>query len=92
MKSKHTCCGLVVVIAALAVSGCGPSKEEIEAKERARLELEEQALRDAQRANKAITEKNRERFGRKPPEMDLGLPPPPEEKKEDTAQEPQKEP
>jgi hypothetical protein len=59
---------------ALALTGCGPSKAELAAKERQRLELEEQARRDAEKANKAITEMNKKAFGRKPPSLDLGLP------------------
>ena len=68
-----------IVIAALAVviggiAGCGPSKEELAAKERARLDAEAQARRDEQRANKAITEMGK-KLGRKVPPLDLGLPP-----------------
>ncbi|HWA08308.1 MAG TPA: hypothetical protein VG838_02460 [Opitutaceae bacterium] len=56
------------------LAGCGPSQEELRAQERARIEREEEARREAQRANKAITGMN-EKLGRKPPNLDLGLPP-----------------
>lgn len=66
MKTKHTFIGIACIAAALVVSGCGPSKEEIEAqeRERARLELERQAQEDAAKANKAITEMNKSMFSR----------------------------
>ena len=57
-----------------AASGCGLSKEEREAKERARIEAEEASLRDAAIANKAITGMN-QKLGRKPPDLDLGVAP-----------------
>ncbi len=74
---------------AFAFTGCGPSKAELAAKERQRLELEEQARRDAEKANKAITEMNKKAFGRKPPALDLGLP---AEKPADPAPEPTPKP
>jgi hypothetical protein len=46
------------------VVGCGPSKEELAARERARLELERQAQADAAKANKAITEMNKKMFSK----------------------------
>ena len=58
----------------IAVTGCGPSKAEREATERARLEAEEASQRDAAIANKAITGMN-QKLGRKPPELDLGVAP-----------------
>lgn len=57
---------------ALALVGCGPSAAERAAKERERLRLEEQAQRDAKKANEAITEMN-QKLGRKPPALDLGV-------------------
>ena len=60
----------------LLVTGCGPSKAEREAQERARIELEEKTRREAEAANKAITEMNK-KLGRKPPAIDLGVPPEP---------------
>lgn len=66
----------------IVLTGCGPSKAEREAKERARIESEEASNRDAAIANKAITGMN-QKLGRKPPEMDLGLAP---EKKPESAQ------
>lgn len=73
----------------LASAGCGESKAEKLAKERERQrqEMEQQALRDIQKANKAITENNK-KLGRKAPTMDLGLPA--EKKAEDGAAPPTK--
>ena len=59
---------------ACAFVGCGPSKEERDAKERQRLKLEEQAQRDIQKSNEAVNEVSK-KLGRKPPTLDLGLPP-----------------
>jgi hypothetical protein len=55
----------------LAVSGCGPSRDEVRAREAERLRLEQDAQAAAQKANAAITEMNR-KLGRKPPAMNLG--------------------
>ena len=52
----------------LAVTGCGPSKAELAAKERERLELEERARREREVANKAITEMNKKMFRQLTPE------------------------
>lgn len=62
------------VALACAFVGCGPSKEERDAKERQRLLLEDQAQRDIQKSNDAVNEVSK-KLGRKPPTMDLGLPP-----------------
>jgi hypothetical protein len=59
---------------ACAFVGCGPSKEERDAKERQRLLLEDQAQRDIQKSNDAVNEVSK-KLGRKPPTLDLGLPP-----------------
>lgn len=64
---------LTLGLSALLV-GCGPSKAERDAQERARMELEEKSRREAEAANKAITENNK-KLGRKPPALDLGVPP-----------------
>ena len=69
-------------------AGCGPSKEEREAKERQRLQLEEQAQRDIQKSNKAVDDVSK-KLGRKPPTLDLGLPP---EKKTEPAPPPEPTP
>ncbi len=70
--------------------GCG-SKEQ-ETRERERMELEERSRREAEAANKAITDMNRKRFGRKPlektAETPAGVQSKPEEKQ--PAAEPQK--
>lgn len=55
---------LVAFVFALAFTGCGPSKDELAARERARLEAEKQATADAAKANKAITDMNKKMFGR----------------------------
>jgi len=52
----------------LLVTGCGPSKAEREAAERQRLELEEQARRETEAANKAITDMNKNMFKKLTPE------------------------
>ncbi len=69
---------MIVIVGAFSVgtviTGCGPSKSEREAQERARLELEERSRQETEAANKAITEVNR-KLGRKPPVLDLGLTP-----------------
>ena len=82
MKARFiTVVAFVVVCAALP--GCG-SKEK-EARERERMELEEKSRREAEAANKAITEMNRKMFGRKPAEKPADAPvaaqPKPEERK-----------
>jgi hypothetical protein len=56
-----------------SLAGCGPSKAERDAQERARLELEEKQRQEAEAANKAITKMN-QKLGHKPPTLDLGLP------------------
>ena len=53
---------------AFALTGCGPSKEEKAAQERARFELEERARQDTIKANKAITEMTKRAFRRRTPE------------------------
>ena len=64
---------IILAVLAFTLAGCGPSKAERETKERARLQQEEQAQRDAQKANEAITGINK-KLGRKPPALDLGVP------------------
>jgi hypothetical protein len=61
-----------VLLLPCGLAGCGPSASERAAQEQKRLELEEQAQRDAQKANQAITTMNK-KLGRKPPELDLGV-------------------
>ena len=88
MKPSNPITIMLVLAVTLAVAGCGPSKEELAAKESERLKLEEQALRDAQKANKAITGMN-QKLGRKPPDLDLGVVP---EKKSEPAPATEKKP
>lgn len=63
---------IIAITTACALGGCGRSREEIE-RERKQIEFEEQARRDVQKANKAITEMNK-KLGRKLEPLDLGLP------------------
>lgn len=79
---------IVLVAVAVALFGCGRSREEIE-RERKRLEMEEQAQRDLKRANEVIGEMGK-KIGRKPPGLDLGLPP--EKKAEPAPAEPARKP
>lgn len=44
--------------------GCGPSKDELAARERQRIEQEKQAAKDAEKANKAISDNNKKMFSR----------------------------
>lgn len=64
MKSPNSILCVVITSLALSVAGCGPSKDELAARENARIEQEKQAARDAEKANKAITENNKKMFGR----------------------------
>ena len=81
-----------VALAAFCVLHPGCSSKEQETRERERMELEERSRREAEAANKAITDLNRKRFGRKPVETPAAAPaaeqPKPEEKQ--PAAEPQK--
>ena len=54
------------------ISGCGKSPEEA-AYEKKRLELEEQAQRDVQKANKAITDMTDRAFRKRTPEEEAKL-------------------
>jgi cytochrome c556 len=76
---------IITFLLSLVVSGCGPSKAEREAEQRTRLELEMRAERERAAANKAITDMSK-KLGRKPPALDLGVPPDP---KPETKSEPQ---
>lgn len=58
-----------------ALPGCG-SKEKA-ARERERMALEEQSRREAEAANKAITNMNQKMFARKPAEPPAPTPEPP---------------
>jgi hypothetical protein len=55
-----------------ALTGCGPSREEIEQRERARLEQEKQAQQAIHKSNEAVNEVSK-KLGRKPPTLDLGV-------------------
>ena len=67
MKNKRLLFVFCVALAG-AFAGCGPSKEERDAKERQRLELEERDRLDAEKANKAITDMNQKAFRQRTPE------------------------
>ena len=67
MKTKTFIFAFYIVLAC-AFAGCGPSKEERDAKERQRLELEEKARLDTEKANKAITGMTEKAFRQRTPE------------------------
>lgn len=69
--------GIIGALLVLLVSGCGASDvDQARAeRERARLQLEEKARRDAEAANKAITDLNKKMFGQKPAEPPPATPP-----------------
>jgi hypothetical protein len=78
---------VVTVMSLGALVGCGPSREEIERRERDRIEAEKQAQREIQKSNEAVNEVSK-KLGRKPPSLDLGVstqtqptPPPPTQPK-----------
>lgn len=65
----------VVLIFVVAFgTGCGPSAAERQALQRERLQLEETQRREAEAANRAITDINKKMFGRKAPSLDLEIP------------------
>ena len=65
---------VVLVLVLIFGTGCGPSAAERQALQRERLQLEETQRREAEAANRAITEMNKKMFGRKAPSLDLGIP------------------
>jgi hypothetical protein len=70
-------CDFRTVVLVLVVgfgTGCGPSAAERQALQRERLQLEETQRREAEAANRAITEMNKKTFARKAPSLDLGIP------------------
>lgn len=72
----------LIVLAALALSGCGKGAAEAQAKrEKDRILAEEQARREIQKSNEAVNEVSK-KLGRKPPALDIGVP---VEKKASTA-------
>jgi len=62
-RAKSIFCAITASFVVL-LTGCGPSKDELAARERARIEQEKQAAHDAEKANKAITDNNKRMFGR----------------------------
>jgi hypothetical protein len=70
LTSLFVCAALILLSA-----GCGESNAEKMAKEkeRQRLEMEQQAMRDLQKSNKAVSDVSK-KVGRKVEPMDLGLP------------------
>lgn len=71
MKTNRSItCILILLVGALV--GCGPSREELERRERARLEQEKQAQQAINKSNEAVNEVSK-KLGRKPPELDLGV-------------------
>lgn len=87
MKTKllHAC---VALLAVGVFAGCGPSREEIERRERERLEAERRAQEEIRKSNEAVNEVSK-KLGRKPPPMDLGVP---SEKKDEPGKEEPKRP
>lgn len=79
MKTREALTHALLLITIAAVVGCTDSRQEKAAKdnEQKRIEAEEQAQRDVQKANKAITEMGK-KIGRPARSPDLNLP---EEKK-----------
>lgn len=68
--SRLLTCILLLLVSSLV--GCGPSREELERRERARLEQEKQAQEAIQKSNEAVNEVSK-KLGRKPPALDLGV-------------------
>lgn len=75
MKIRDVLTSTLMLITLAAVQGCSDSRQEQAAKEndRKRIEAEEQAQRDVQKANKAITEMGK-KIGRPARTPDLNLP------------------
>jgi hypothetical protein len=67
MKPSRPVLWLCILALGAGLSGCGPSAEERAAKERERLRLEEMSRKDAEQANKTITDMNKKMFGKKAP-------------------------
>lgn len=85
MNSRFiTVVALVVVCAALP--GCDSKAKT--ARERERIDLEEQSRREAEAANKAITDLNRKMFARKPTEKPAEASTPAQPKAEEKKSEP----
>lgn len=63
----------VALLAVGMLAGCGPSREEIERRERERLEAERRAQEEIRKSNEAVNEVSK-KLGRKPPPLDLGVP------------------
>ena len=71
---------VMLLLALVFSTGCGPSAAEREIRQRERLKLEETQRREAEAANRAITDMNKKMFGRKAPSLDLGFPAEPKAK------------
>ena len=87
METKHLILLGAMVATSALLGGCGPSRGEFEQRERARIEQERQAQQAIQKSNEAVNEVSK-KLGRKPPQLDLGLPP--ENKSEPSPQNPPK--
>lgn len=77
MKHAKSIFYALVACFVVVLTGCGPSKDELAARESARIEQEKQAARDAEKANKAITDNNKKMFGRMNASTPGATPPPP---------------
>jgi hypothetical protein len=73
MKTHRRIQLAALIALAVIFTGCGESKKDREARERARLEQEQQAERAIEKSNEAVNEVSK-KLGRKPPALDLGLP------------------
>ena len=67
MKTKYSLFIFYLLLAGV-FAGCGPSKAERDATERQRLQLEEKARLDTEKANKAITGMTEKAFRQRSPE------------------------
>jgi coenzyme F420-reducing hydrogenase gamma subunit len=73
VKTKRFVLLGAIVAMNVLLAGCGPSREEIEKRERARLEQEKEAQKAIRKSNEAVNEVSK-KLSRKPPQLDLGLP------------------
>jgi len=64
MKARKKTLTPLLALLVAGLAGCGPSKDELAARERARIEAERKAQEDAAKANKAITDMNQKMFSR----------------------------
>jgi len=73
MKSHRQIQFAGIILFGVILAGCGESAKEREARERARLDAEQQGERALEKSNEAVNDVSK-KLGRKPPTLDLGLP------------------